>query len=554
MSASDKKKLRKEQTAAYLTEKQRQEQAEAKKLKLYTIGFVSVMVLIACIAIGVLGYRAITQSGITEKSTIAAVVDGQELNTVVMNYYYNDAINQFYNEMYNEYEDYTDYYLQIMNLDVTKPMDEQYYDEETGELWSDYFLKTALDNAKSDYALAKEAEANNFTLPEEDQANIDSMLSTLDTYAQIYGFSNADKYLQAMYGYGSTVKNYTEYTERNALATAYLQHYHDTLSYTEDDYRAHDKDKESNYNAYTYDYVYLSYTNFRGEGTEDESGTVTYTEEQNDAAREAMKTAAEQLATCTTVDELKEMLKTIEVGEDSELELTSLEGNLHTNINGDLVNWLSSPDRKEGEIAAIPSVSTTTDDDGNETSATNGYYVACFHSMTDNNEPLANVRHLLVQFEGGTTDEETQETVYSDEEKAAAKEKAEEFLKTWKEGDVTEESFIALVEEHSDDTASVPDGGLYEDLYPGASYEPGFLNWAVDPARQKGDTGVVETSYGYHVMFYVGDDEMTYRDYMIDSELRDADHEAWYEALLETVSTELKDTSRMRLDITLSTG
>ena len=76
MSASDKKKLRKEQATAYLTEKQRQEQAEAKKLKLYTIGFVSILVVVACIAIGVLGVRAVNQSGVFEKNTIAAVVDG----------------------------------------------------------------------------------------------------------------------------------------------------------------------------------------------------------------------------------------------------------------------------------------------------------------------------------------------------------------------------------------------------------------------------------------------------------------------------------------------
>ena len=71
MSASDKKKLRKEQATAYLTEKQRQEQAEAKKLKLYTIGFVSILVVVACIAIGVLGVRAVNQSGVFEKNTSA---------------------------------------------------------------------------------------------------------------------------------------------------------------------------------------------------------------------------------------------------------------------------------------------------------------------------------------------------------------------------------------------------------------------------------------------------------------------------------------------------
>ena len=47
-----------------------------------------------------------------------------------------------------------------------------------------------------------------------------------------------------------------------------------------------------------------------------------------------------------------------------------------------------------------------------------------FESSTDNVKPAANVRHLLVAFEGGTKDSNGK-TTYSDEEKAAAKAKAE---------------------------------------------------------------------------------------------------------------------------------
>ena len=30
-----------------------------------------------------------------------------------------------------------------------------------------------------------------------------------------------------------------------------------------------------------------------------------------------------------------------------------------------------------------------------------------------------------------------------------------------------------------------------------------FLNWSVDMIRQPGDTGIVESTYGYHIMYYV---------------------------------------------------
>ena len=51
MSASSKKKLRNELEAAKLTERQVAEQKEAKKVKLYTIAFAVVMVVILAIAV-----------------------------------------------------------------------------------------------------------------------------------------------------------------------------------------------------------------------------------------------------------------------------------------------------------------------------------------------------------------------------------------------------------------------------------------------------------------------------------------------------------------------
>ena len=54
MSGSSKKKLRNEQNAAKMTERQLAEQKEAKKLKLYTVAFTVVLVaIIIAAAIGI---------------------------------------------------------------------------------------------------------------------------------------------------------------------------------------------------------------------------------------------------------------------------------------------------------------------------------------------------------------------------------------------------------------------------------------------------------------------------------------------------------------------
>lgn len=107
-------------------------------------------------------------------------------------------------------------------------------------------------------------------------------------------------------------------------------------------------------------------------------------------------------------------------------------------------------------------------------------------------------RHILVFPEGGNAD-----GIYSEEEWEACRMKAQEILDQYLAGEATEESFAALANEKSEDPGSNTNGGLYEDMYEGQMVEP-FENWCFDESRKYGDTGLVQTSYGYHVMFYVG--------------------------------------------------
>ena len=70
---------------------------------------------------------------------------------------------------------------------------------------------------------------------------------------------------------------------------------------------------------------------------------------------------------------------------------------------------------------------------------------------------------------------------------------------------------------YSEDGGSNTTGGLYEDIDPFSSYMPEFLNWAVDMTRQPGDTEIVKTSYGYHIMYFVGGED--YFDYVVGEQL-----------------------------------
>jgi len=122
--------------------------------------------------------------------------------------------------------------------------------------------------------------------------------------------------------------------------------------------------------------------------------------------------------------------------------------------------------------------------------------------ITKDSGPIVDVRHILVQPEGGEKDA-SGNTVYTEDAWAKALKDAEDILNKWKSGDATQDSFAALATEFTDDTASAPDGGLYQNITRESNYVKPFLEWAVDENRKAGDTDIVKTDFGYHIMYFV---------------------------------------------------
>ena len=78
---------------------------------------------------------------------------------------------------------------------------------------------------------------------------------------------------------------------------------------------------------------------------------------------------------------------------------------------------------------------------------------------------------------------------------------AQSILDTYLAGDKTEESFAALANEYSVDSDGT-DGGLYQNVYEGQMVT-NFNDWCIDESRQYGDYDIVQTEYGYPIMFFV---------------------------------------------------
>ena len=126
--------------------------------------------------------------------------------------------------------------------------------------------------------------------------------------------------------------------------------------------------------------------------------------------------------------------------------------------------------------------------------------------ITKEEGKVVDVRHILLSPKGGTTDDNGT-TTYSEDEWAAAEKKAQQVLDLWKSGAQDEDFFGQLAELHTEDPGSAQNGGLYENVKTGKMVEE-FDAWCFDDSRKYGDTGIVKTTYGYHVMFFSGEEAL----------------------------------------------
>lgn len=117
------------------------------------------------------------------------------------------------------------------------------------------------------------------------------------------------------------------------------------------------------------------------------------------------------------------------------------------------------------------------------------------------------VRHILIMPQGATSENIRTET-FPEEAWAASKTEAEAILQQWL-ANPTEANFEKLANEHSDDGTKDPEtglgttGGLYTGVARGQMVEA-FDAWCFDETRKTGDYGIVETEFGYHIMYFCG--------------------------------------------------
>lgn len=505
MSASREKKSRVDQTATGWSDpKTAREAQQRKEERRSNIMYGTIAVIFVIVA----AVTFIWKSNIVQKTATAVTIDGKNYTAAEVDYFYKNAYQSFLSNYSS--------YLSVFGLDTTKSLKDQTCTMTDDGTWYDYFVKQGLQQMCDVHALVDDATDKGYQYPDSVQTNLKNSMDTLDSTASGYGYSTA-QYLSAVYGNTMTRSTYEKQLLLTLEAQDYSQHYKSSLTYTTEDLTAAYKADTNSYDIVNCEYVKVDGT--AASTTDSDGKTVDPTDQQKtDALADAKKLANSIYTDYKSGKKLSALADTSDSATYTSSEETSYSDTV-------LLKWLFDASRKSGDCAVL-------DDSDNS-----AYYVAVFHSRTRPDYDTVDVRHILIQPATGTKSEG--DDGYDAEQaqlKADAKKKAEDLLNTWKSGAATEDSFSELAKENSADTGSASDGGLISQVSKSSSLVDSFKNWCLED-HKPGDTGIVESDYGYHIMYFVGTD-LPYWQVEVTNALQTKDFNDWYTGVTKDYTAE----------------
>ena len=481
-----------------------------------------------------------------QKVLTVATYEGEKINVAEYNYYYmylyqqiastTQQIDSYYGAGYGAY--YT-------GFDLTKdPAEQEYVGEDAPEgveTWADYFramtpVKAFMQKEFYKDATSEETKKAGFELTAEQKEEmttaIDERIETLTKDAEEADFA-LNNYIGKVCGEGLTEKSYRELLERDSVVQYYLEWYE---SNTSENISDADVKKYYEDNKADFDYADLRLFEISYAEPEKDSKDPSYTKKQaKERAEEFAGKITDEKSFVSLAEEYALPSQKENYSKDS---ATLAENYQKASIEASVKNvaeWAFDDARKTGEVKVI-----------HEEDA-EAYYIVYIVSPAarDTQTAGADVRHILVQAETTKEDSEGNSVDLSQDEIdknfAEAKKEAEKILKEWKDGKATEDTFAALAKEKTDDTGSKETGGLYEDITSTSSYVPEFLDWSL-ASHKVGDTGIIKTDYGYHIMYFVGADKTQKWESDVRSAITAEKFENYSSELLDTVSDKVERT------------
>lgn len=434
-------------------------------------------------------------------ASVVATVDGQKISIGMYDYYYASIVS--YYEQYASYGYYS--------LDTTKDYSKQYTTDDDGNKisWQKFFETEALKEVEQITTYYSKALEEGVTLTSAQKKTIDKQISTLKDSASQNDVS-LDQYIKANFGTYCSEDTIRIMLEQYYLSANYKGKFKSEAKVTDNDVDKYYNDHKNDYKKIEFYYIASPY-----DATDDNSKN-----ESIKTAEKIMAKMKDKKSVIALVPEVYSSYIDSQVKSSMEKDSTltekkareeavkSYESNVVTTVSGsdspfdDKMNtWLFSDDTKVG------SKKYYIDEDAKYI-----YIVLKTSKASVEENETYTVRHILVAPESGSNSSSStsEKTEYTDEQWAAAKKKADSILAKFNKTDKSEYEFAKLAEQYSTDSASTSSGsndsfgGLYESVTLGQMV-PDFEKWSIDDSRKYGDTGIVKSDYGYHIMFFIND-------------------------------------------------
>lgn len=413
-------------------------QAKWRKVRPFVIAAVALVAVVG-IALGAFFGIIVKQPWYLRK-TVVMETENFKVTGQMMAYY-----------IYSTYETYASQYGEELGVTADTSFKKQMFREDAS--WFEYFRLEVQTNMRQVLLFAEKAKEQGVTLTDEETAEFNEYLATLDISTYFAAF-------------GMTLEDFKQAMEITNLASKMYQQTVEEMNVTDADIETYYKENEKYFK--TIDYTLLS---------------MPYGDSGWYENAEGAKAAANILQQATSVEMfdsyVTQLLTTIGATEDeAETELKNgKKAGMYYTDGSDFLDWAYDSTRKVGDIYVEDTGSTY-----------DVYQLTALPTLSETE--MRNIRHILLSEESCETDEK-------------AKQKAEELLNQWKAGEATVDTFAALANEYSEDDGSNTVGGLYENVTEGEMIDE-FNDWMFDDARKVGDTEIVKTDYGYHVMYYAG--------------------------------------------------
>ncbi|MBQ6381681.1 MAG: peptidylprolyl isomerase [Clostridia bacterium] len=442
------------------------------------------IVVAACVVVTII-CLLLNFFGVFNRMITAARIGDQKVTVAEMNCAFADVKNQVYNAS-QQYEQSAG---QGFYSNDTKSTDPCVYD--SSKTWGEYFEEQALEHAKQIYAF-KDGENN--TLTEEQSKQISETFDTLNESAQKNNYS-LNAYIREVYGIGVNAKVLRTWLENVYKAQNAQENLQDSYQKTlkDSDIAKYYKENKENYveaSAMAYS-VKVDTTavadKLEKEDISDKEVDKIIASAVKDAKAKANKIYAQVKAdpssfrTAVNEYEKEQNKESATTYTNETLTLTGKVSEKMSSLGKKAQNWIANAS-EEGQVNMIYSADYET--------KSFQFDIVKIEETAKNFSTVA-VRHILIQPSDTEDDSSWKE----------AKDKINTIYEKWKKKP-TEDYFASLATEETGDTGSKENGGLYESVTPGQMVDT-FDAWCFDSSRKTGDTGIVKTTYGYHLMYFV---------------------------------------------------